>query len=103
MESIGLQLIDVLLRLMSRYSNETYVPRDDQSGKLLQFLRSQTAIINQIIFHPEKEFSFGEFEQLAHKSSLATPGSPSFETMIETARKARAYRAIKNLLTRRPV
>jgi hypothetical protein len=104
MKSVGLQLIDVLLRLMSRHLNGSYMPREDPSGELLQFIRDQpNAIINQILFNSDKEFSFGEFEQLAYKSSLITPGSPSFETMIKTARKARAYRATKNLLTRRPV
>ena len=38
MKSIGLQLIDVLLRLISRHLNGTYIPRDDPSGKLLQFV-----------------------------------------------------------------
>jgi hypothetical protein len=103
MKSVGLQLIDVLLRLMSRHLNGNYIPREDPSGNLLQFIRGQpNAIINQILFNSDKEFSFGEFEHLAHKSSLFTPGLPSFESMIETARKTIAYRAIENLLIQRP-
>lgn len=101
MKSVGLQLIDVLLKLMSRHLNGSYIPREDPAGKLLEFIRGQpNAIINQILFSSDKEFSFGKFEYLSHKSSLVTPGAPSFESIIEAERKNIAYRTIENLIQR---
>jgi hypothetical protein len=85
--SLGLQLIDILLYLMSRHPNGSYLPREDACGRLLNFLRREDrCIINEILFKPEKEFSFGELESMAMRSSLFRPNQPSFEDLVSTAK-----------------
>ena len=82
--SLGLQLIDVLLHLMSRHLNGAYVPRVDACGRLLNYLRSEgRGIINQILYSP-KEFTMEELEEMAAKSSLFNYGAPSFEDIVTT-------------------
>jgi len=84
--SLGLQLIDVLLYLMSRHLNGTYVPREDPCGRLLGYLRADgRGVINQIIWS-EKEFGFGELEYMAENSSLCKPGAPSFDDMARAVK-----------------
>ena len=78
--SVGLQLIDVLLYLVSRHLNGSYYPRDDSSGALLNYIRSQDrAIINQMVYSPENDFTFADLEAMAESSSLFQADAPSFE------------------------
>ena len=87
-ESLGLQLIDVLLYLMSRHLNGSYVPREDACGRLLSFLRrDDRCIINEILYKPEKEFSFAELENMAENSSLFRPNRPSFDDLVTAAKR----------------
>lgn len=84
--SLGLQLIDVLLYLMSRHLNGSYVPREDACGELLNYLRADgRGIINQVILSP-KEFSFAELEQMAASSSLCNPGASTFEDIVNATK-----------------
>ena len=84
--SVGLQLIDVLLYIMSRHLNGLYKPREDACGRLLNYLRSDDrAIINQIIYS-EKEFSLVDLEDMAARSSLFQSGAPSFQDLIIAAK-----------------
>jgi hypothetical protein len=84
--SLGLQLIDVLLYLMSRHLNGSYHPREDACGRLLNFLRSDDrCIINEILFKPQKDFSFLELENMAASSSLFDPNQPSFQQIVDAA------------------
>ena len=84
--SLGLQLIDVLLYLMSRHLNGSYIPREDACGKLLNYLREDgRGIVNQVIYSA-KEFSFEELEQMAANSSLCNPGARSFEDVVIAAK-----------------
>lgn len=85
--SLGLQLIDVLLYLMSRHLNGSYHPRGDACGRLLNFLRSDDrCIINEILFKPQKDFSFLELESMATSSSLFDQNQPSFQQKVDFAR-----------------
>ena len=85
--SLGLQLIDVLLYLMSRHLNGSYHPRKDACGRLLDFLRSDDrCIINEILFKPQKDFSFLELENMAASSSLFDQNQPSLQQIADAAR-----------------
>jgi len=82
--SPGLQLIDVVLYLMSRHLNGLYAPRKDACGTLLDYLRSEDrAIINQILYTPQKDFDFEELESIALRSSLFDSKAPSFDSLIQ--------------------
>ena len=85
--SLGLQLIDVLLYLMSRHLNGSYHPREDACGRLLEFLRSDDrCIINETLYKPKKDFSFLELEDMATSSSLFDQNQPSFQQKVDSAR-----------------
>ena len=91
--SPGLQLIDVVLYLMSRHLNGLYTPREDPCGALLNYLRSENrAIINQMLYSPQKDFGFAELESMAFRSSLFQAGAPSFDIVVQAEQFRRARR-----------
>jgi hypothetical protein len=83
--SLGLQLIDILLYLMSRHLSGSYVPREDACGRLLNFLgRDERTIINQIVYSStEKDFTLAELEAMALESSLFKAGAPLFNDLVQ--------------------
>ena len=89
--SLGLQLIDVVLYLVSRHLNGSYLPRQDACRALLNYLRSEDrAIINQMLYTPQKDFGFAELESMAFRSSMFHAGAPSFQIVVQTEQFRRA-------------
>ena len=76
---------------MSRHLNGSYIPREDACGRLLDYLRSDGTIINQIVYSlSDKEFPLAELEAMAFEGSLFKAGAPSFNDLVQAEKLRRA-------------